>query len=129
MSWKKMLAAWGVALGVGFYTTFVIQNLWNWFAVAAFHVPEISYWTIYGLLLGAHLVFDKDESLEKGEIFGRIRMMLDACVPEEKREELTAELKAEDESMGMKIFTMVIVKAIVNTVALGVGFAIHLLAG
>lgn len=128
MSWKKMLAGFGVAVGVGFYTTFVIQNLWNWFAVPALHVPEISYWTIYGLLLGARLVFEKDETFEKQEIFGRVGMMIEACVPEEKQADLNAQLLAEDEKMGTKILSMVTGQAIGNTITLGIGFAIHLFA-
>jgi len=32
---KKTLLVWGIAFIVGFYTTFVLQSLWNWFAVPA----------------------------------------------------------------------------------------------
>lgn len=129
MSWKKMLAGFRVAVVVGFYTTFVIQNLWNWFAVPALHVPEISYWTMYGLLLGARLVFEKDETFEKAEVFGRVGMMIEACVPEEKQADLNAQLLAEDEKMGTKILSMVAGQAVGNTITLGIAFAIHIFAG
>ena len=40
---------WLVTFAIGFYSTFVLQNLWNWFAVPAMRVPPISYWLMLGL--------------------------------------------------------------------------------
>jgi len=34
------------------FTTFVLQNLWNWFAIPALHASEISFWVMYGLRIG-----------------------------------------------------------------------------
>ena len=41
MNAKKLLTIFGISLVVGLYTTFVLQNLWNWFAVPAFNVPRV----------------------------------------------------------------------------------------
>src|ERR1700681_3164909 len=96
MNWKKMGIAFGISVVVNFYTTFVVRSLWNWFAVPSFSVPQISYWTTYGLVLLIRLLFDKNTTYKDQEIFGRLGMMIDACVPEEKREELTEQLLEED---------------------------------
>ena len=47
--WKKIGMTWVISTLVGFYTVFVLMQLWNWFAVPLLHVPEASYWLIYGL--------------------------------------------------------------------------------
>jgi len=31
---------------VGLYRTFVLLNLWNWFAAEALHLPVISFWVM-----------------------------------------------------------------------------------
>jgi hypothetical protein len=61
--------------------------------------------TIYGLLLEAHLVFEKDQMFEKAHIFGRLGMMIEACVPKEEREGLNLALRAEHENMAVKLLS------------------------
>jgi len=85
VSVKKMIGMWGIAIVVGLYTTFVLQMLWNWFAVDALRAPEISYWTVYGLLLLIRLIFEKP-TLESDEKFKRLAILVEACVPQEKRQ-------------------------------------------
>lgn len=128
ISGKRLIATFGLALAVGFYTAFVFENIWNWFAAAALHAPEISYWTAYGIFLGFHFIIDRDETFEKTEIFARLEMMIKACVPEERRAELDAELVAEDKQMGTKLLGPIVGQAVGNTVALGIGFVVHTLA-
>ena len=48
---KKIVIIWLVGMVVGLYTTFVLQSLWNWFATEAFHVSQISFWVMYGVVL------------------------------------------------------------------------------
>lgn len=59
------------------------------------------------------------------DLFDRILQVFLA----DKREELTAALLAEDEKMGTNLLSMVAGQAVGNTIALGVGFGVHLLAG
>jgi hypothetical protein len=74
---------------VGMYTTFVIQCLWNWFVSPAFHISEVSFWGMYGLVLLIGLFRENygnnfaDEQKWKG-----IAIMLDACIPEPKKDEV-----------------------------------------
>jgi hypothetical protein len=48
---KKVMLFWLIGSVVALYRTFVIENLWNWFAASALHIPEISFWGMYGLVL------------------------------------------------------------------------------
>lgn len=129
MNWKKMGIAFGIGIVVNFYTTFVVESLWNWFAVPSFNVPQISYWTTYGLVLLIRLLFDKNTVYKEQEIFGRLGMMIDACVPEEKREELTEQLLEEDKGLAGRLGGGVIGEAFGVTFTLALGWAVHTFLG
>jgi len=47
--WKKFAMTWTASTLVGFYSVFVLMEVWNWFAVPLLHVSEASYWLIYGV--------------------------------------------------------------------------------
>jgi hypothetical protein len=125
MNWKKLGMVFGVGIIVSFYTTFVLENLWNWFAVPALGAPQISYWTAYGFVLLIRLLFDKDTTYKNQEIFGRIGMMIDACVPEEKRAELTEQLLDEDKRLPLRLGGVVFGEALGVSFTLGLGWAVH----
>jgi hypothetical protein len=125
MNWKKLGMVFALGLVVSFYTTFVLENLWNWFAVSALGAPQISYWTAYGFVLLIRLLFDKDTTYKEQEIFGRLGMMIDACVPEEKRAELTEQLLEEDKGLVGRLFGGVFGEALGVTLTLGLGWAVH----
>jgi hypothetical protein len=88
---------WIFGLLVGFYTTFVIQSLWNWFAVPAFHVQEASYWLIYGINMLFHLITES-YTLPDEQRWKRAFIFLDACVQEPKRDVLKQQIEEELES-------------------------------
>ena len=125
MKWKTVVGMWGIVIVVGLYTTFVLQTLWNWFAVPAFHAPEISYWTIYGLLMLAHLIIDKP-TFENDERLKRLAIIVSACVPDEKKEELEEALKADDDDATFKLGTFIFGQVVGSSVAVVLGFVIHL---
>src|SRR5258707_1080123 len=54
---KKKVLVWLIATGVGFYTTFVLQALGNWFAVPALH------WSLYRIGRCMALICSLDFSL------------------------------------------------------------------
>jgi hypothetical protein len=124
VNWKKWLGMWVIVIVVGFYTTFVLQVLWNWFAVEALLAPLISYWAMYGLLMLAHLVFDKP-SFESDEKLKRLAIMANASVPNENRREVDDALKAEEDNMGWKLGSLILSQAVTNTFALVLGWVIH----
>jgi hypothetical protein len=124
MGWKKFVATWIVAIGVGFYTTFVLQSLWNWFAVTTFHLSEISYWTMYGMFMLVHALMPNNAPVDE-ERFNRLGLILNACVPDEKRPELEAEVEMDERSAPIMIATVVGTKVAENTLTLGLGWAVH----
>ena len=58
---KKAVIMFAFSTFVNLYTTFVLQSLWNWFAVEALNAPHVSYWVMYGLVMIANLMFYKPE--------------------------------------------------------------------
>ena len=88
--WKKFGMTWGISTLVGFYTVFVITQLWNWFAVPVLHLPEASYWLIYGLnmLFGLMTGVGEQENPADARRWSTLFIVLDTCVPEHKMEEL-----------------------------------------
>lgn len=125
MNWKKWGWMWLITILVGFYTTFVLQSLWNWFAVEALNAPPISYWIMFGLNMLVHLVIDKP-SFEIDEKFKRVTIMLEACIPDAKMDEVKEALKEEDDIMPAKLGGLVVGQALGNTFALLLGFAVHI---
>lgn len=127
MNWKKWALMWAIIIVVGFYTTFVLQTLWNWFAVAAFHVPEVSYWTMYGFMMLIHLVTDKS-TFQSEEQAKRLGILITACVPEEKQTEVAEALKAEDDDIGVKLFGLIVGQVTGSSVVLFLGWVVYTFA-
>ena len=67
--WEKFAMTWMVSILIGFYSVFVLTELWNWFVVPLLHVPEARYWLMYGvtmlfgLMAGADLGAGRHSSL------------------------------------------------------------------
>ena len=125
---KKLLWAFPIGIVVSLYTTFVIQNLWNWFAVPAFHVPEISFWGIYGLVLLVSLLAEGPKSGEKfaaEQRWKNIYHVLDACIPADKKEGVMELIKEENEGVWINVGIEVFQKIVSNTLTLLVGWGVH----
>ena len=126
MSIKKTVGFWGIALAVGFYTTFVLQSLWNWFAVPVLHVASVGYWAMFGLNILFGVIFGGNKSREDHFRWEGVLKMLDACVPEEKRVDVQEALKQEAETgIWIDAGSMVFGQVVGNTLTLGIGWAIH----
>ena len=124
---KKFMLFWIIGSVVSLYTTFVIQNLWNWFATVALHVSEIPFWVMFGLVLLIGLFTDIPGNFEEQQRFEALSIVLWACVPESKRQEAEAELKEHVEvRMWLKAGTHIFGKVVGTTFVLGVGFVVHL---
>jgi hypothetical protein len=75
---KNLKWLWFVTMAVEFYTTFVLQNLWNWFVVQAFNIPSISYWGAYGLVILVRLI-SPFEDFAAEQHWKTAFTVLDAC--------------------------------------------------
>ncbi|MGA2235331.1 MAG: hypothetical protein ABSG23_07650 [Terriglobales bacterium] len=123
---KKIVVAWIIGSVVGLYTTFVIQNLWNWFATSALHVPEISFWVMYGLTLLISLFTAWQNGADEPR-WKAMGIALEACIPDAKKEEVEAQVKEQLEvriwvDMGYQVFG----KVVGTTFVLALGFVVHL---
>lgn len=122
---KKGAVLWVIGLVVGFYTTFVLQNLWNWFVTVAFNLPQISFWVMFGIVLMIGM-FDKDTTEDEIR-FKALSTVVEACVPFEKQDEVNHELKLQGDGIWFTVGTTIFGKILVNTLTLAAGFAVHLI--
>lgn len=128
MNVKKFLLLYAVSVIVGVFTAFVLTILWSWFVVPAFHVDAVSFWVMYGLTLLIDLLRSDGNDIEADHRHKVVAIMLDACVPAERREEVMEQLTEFTKQIwyeaGWKLFG----KLLGNSMALGLGFVVHLLA-
>lgn len=110
---------------ISLYTTLVLKNLWNWFATEALHLPEISFWVMYGLVLIIGMLTANDGGIEQEYAFKAFGVALDACVPEDKKECVSEQLedlqKGIWSDIGWKLFSRILGA----TCTLGIGWAVH----
>ena len=124
----KLLGAWLIGSILSLYTTFVIMNLWDWFASPAFHVPEISFWLTFGLVLLVGL-FEKGDAVAEVSVESIMAAVI-ATVPQERRAEVEAEVSEYlKEKMGVDVWlkggAAAFGRFAVNSLVLGLGFAVH----
>ena len=133
--WKAM--PWFFIIGVFFslFTAFVLQNLWNWFAVPALHLPEISFWTMYGftLIIGLFQGYENSER-QAQEHTNNLRWalanyVLDFSLSDDQRkktDEFAKEKKNEEEAeFWLKIISSAFGKVVGNSFTLVVGWGVH----
>jgi hypothetical protein len=127
--WKKLGMTWGISTLVGFYTVFVLMQLWNWFAVPLLHVPEGSYWLMYGLNMFIGLItgVGEQENPVDTRRWSMLFIVLDRCVHDDKMDELKEVVRTENEGIWFDFSWSIFGKIIGATLTLGLGFVIHLL--
>lgn len=126
--WKKAALFWLVGTVMGLYTTFVLQNLWNWFVTEAFHLSSISFWVMYGIVL-IFGMFGEQHS-EKSTEEQRIKVLmigLDACIPEDKKELVKEQLEEQEQQVWGQVGMSIFEKVVTNTFTLGLGWTVHVL--
>ena len=126
---KKLAVSWCFSVAVALYTTFVLQNLWNWYAVRAFHASEVSFWLMYGLVLMIGMLSQSNEQTMSYQLkpLYTVAEALASSLPEEKREELAAALKDQTTGFGfwLEIGSLIFGKLVGATVVLVVGWTVH----
>jgi hypothetical protein len=124
---KKAVRLWLFSIAVSFYTTFVLQSLWNWFVAPSLHVSEISYWQMFGLNLLVRVVVEKDTLLEDKR-WDRALTLLQVCVPGEKRAAIEERIEVENEEVRFQLAAHVGARVVSSTVTLVIGWLVHTLA-
>src|SRR5215469_5975666 len=92
MKVRKLLLFYGISITVGLFTAFVLTVLWGWFVVPAFNVAPVSFWVMYGLTLIIGLLQTDGNNIEAEHQHKVVAVMLDACDPAERREEVSEQL-------------------------------------
>lgn len=127
--WKKLAMTWATSTLVGFYTVFVLMQLWNWFAVPLLHVPEANYWLIYGLnmLFALMTGVGAQDNPAHERRWNMVFSILNACVPEHKMEDVKEEVRSETEGIWSDVGVMIFGRVVTNSLTLGLAFGVHLL--
>lgn len=123
----KVLGAMLVGLPVGLYTAFVAECFWNWFAVPALHLPEISFLQWLGLWWLIGLFVRPSSSSENDKRWTLSMSVLELCVPEGKQAALKELLEANPILTFLEAFSMIFGQVVGNTITLVLGFLLHLL--
>ncbi len=118
-----------LGLVVHLYTTFVLTVMWNWLVTTAFHVADISFWLMYGLVLVVSLFQNPaDANFAEERRWKGLMTAIDACVPEDRREFLKEELAERKSEIWVEVGSTILARALGNTVAFGIGYVVHILA-
>jgi len=107
---------------VGLYTTFVLMRLWNWFATEALHLPEISFWVMYGLVLIIGMFTPGFGDTGQEYSFKAIATAVDACVPDHKREWVSEQIEGQQSGIWIDVGFKIFGKIFGATCTLAVGF-------
>lgn len=121
---KKTVVFYCIGAVIGLYTTFVLQQLWNWFVTEAFHFSQISFWVMYGIVLIIGM-FSYNPKLEEQQQFKALATGLDACVPDERRESVNEQIKEQTDQIWVDAGFHVFGKVVSNTISLALGWAVH----
>ena len=119
---------------VPFYTTLVIQTLWNWFVVDALHAASISYWQALGLVMLVNLLmYRSTHNVDEEKLEERLEQTLaivQLCVPDEKAMASAKAVKEAQIGKGgllglLGIFNRELDEVVRGTIALGIGWTVH----
>jgi hypothetical protein len=122
---KKGISFWVISMIVSLYTTFVLQQLWNWFAVSAFHASGISFWGMYGLVLLVGLLTERHEEVIDEPRWKTLFTILDIWCPEDKRQAVEEAMKEQGKSIWLDSGILIFGKVVENTLTLVLGWGIH----
>jgi hypothetical protein len=80
---------------------------------------------MYGLVLIIGM-FAYDPNFEQKQQFKAIVTVLDACLPEEKREEVNEQLEEQSSEVWLQASSTIFGRLVGNTFTLAVGWAVHI---
>jgi len=100
--------------------------MWNWFVSPVFHIESISFWQVLGLLWVVQLfVGDTGENPAEAVRWESLFLVLDACVPEHKTDELREELKQKNEGIWSQLAIHIFGQLTGYAVTLMLGWLVH----
>lgn len=101
--------------------------MWNWFVSPVFHTENISFWQVLGLLWIVQLFIglDTGENPAKTARWENLFLILDACVPQEKREEVSESVKQKNDEIWGQLGIYLGGQFAGYTFTLVLGWAVH----
>jgi hypothetical protein len=126
-TFAKASLTFGASMFVGAFKAFALTLMWNWFVSPIFHTSNISFWEMLGLLWVVQLFVDKSYAQDPAEKihWENLFLVLDACVPAEKREDLKADLKEKEGSIWSEVGGQIFGQLVGYAFTLGLGFLLH----
>jgi hypothetical protein len=124
----KMVTAWVIAFFVGLYSTFVALNLWTWFAVPIFHLPDLSFLQLWGLMLLASALTRGNFQIETNGENGRwatLGTAIEMCIPDEKQQVWKEYWDATPLRAFLETVSVIVGAVASNTLVLVLGFILH----
>ena len=123
---KKVLVFFVLMLIIQLYTTLVLTILWNWFVGRVFHLSDVSFWLMYGLVIFVNLFRDPgDQFFDSERRWKSMMTAIRACIPEDCKEFVREQLQGHDEEIWLEAGSLIVGRALGNTVALGIGLIAH----
>jgi hypothetical protein len=125
---KEILIGLPLGFVVQLYTTFILQKFWGWFITPIFDISSISFLEMYGLTLLINLFSEKNSW---GKAFGFDQMLdviitiLDSCVPENKKSQISEFLKEKKESILPEAIIAAVGRLFSLTVSLAIGWCVN----
>jgi len=113
-----------LAIAVMLYRTFVLQTLWNWFAVPALHLQPVSYWLMYGLILLVYIFTHRDEG-STDQKWGRLFRILGLCVPESQQGSAFAIVQEQEDNSWFQLGKVIAGQFFGDTQGLVFGWVVH----
>ena len=131
---KKVVLFWALSVIMGLYTTLALTLLWNWFVSPVFHLTDVSFWLMYGLVLVVGLLrfSNNDEAREAERRLVIVITALEFCIPTESREAAKSAVQdlmdRQMKRLWIEAGIPIVGQAFATTATLGVGFVVHVLA-
>jgi len=116
-----------LAMARPFYAALTLQCLWNWFVSGAIHASEIGYWRAFGMFLLAYAASNAvTHHFEHEDSWEMTRIVIDACVPDEKKATVAELVKRKRDSPSPAL-SQILSPLVACSLALAAGFIVHAL--
>ena len=123
---RKLALTFMAGILVAAYKAYALMLMWNWFVSPVFHIGSISFWRTLGLLWMVQLfVGEISDSSAETWAWESAFLILDYCVPEEKKEDLKRAMKEKEDSVWLNVALVILGQAAGVTLTLALGWLVH----
>lgn len=109
----------------GLFIPFVLQHLWNWFAVPAFNLHEILYWQMFGIFLFARVLLFQGDDPKTDYRWQKTLDLLAFSVLKENQEKAVDRIKELNDQSWRAGLQKPFTEALLGACALVLGWIVH----